>query len=63
MLSYFNTQQTNDYDKIIPATKNTIGYELMRMVAGTLQHVGQINYIRGLIENRIWYTGNIKENR
>ncbi|SVE35742.1 uncharacterized protein METZ01_LOCUS488596, partial [marine metagenome] len=58
-----NTQQTNDYNEIIPATQNTIGYELMRMVAGTLQHVGQINYIRGLIENRIWYTGNIRENR
>ena len=63
MLRYFNTQQSSDYDKIIPATKNTIGYELMRMVAGNMQHVGQINYIRGLIENRIWYLGNIEENR
>ena len=63
MLGYFNTQQSSDYDKIIPATKNTIGYELMRMVAGNMQHVGQINYIRGLIENRIWNLGNIEENR
>ena len=64
MLRYFsNNQQFNDYNKIIPETENTKGYEAMRLVAGTMQHIGQINYIRGLIESRIWYTGNIKEKR
>ena len=63
MLRYFKSQQSNDYNQIIPATENTLGYELMRMVAGTMQHVGQINYIRGLIGNRIWYSGNINEKR
>ena len=64
MLRYFNNnQQSNDYNKIIPETENTKGYEAMRMVAGTMQHIGQINYIRGLIESRIWYTGNIEEKR
>ena len=63
MLRYFDTKNSNEYNKIIYETQNTKGYELMRMVAGTMQHIGQINYIRGLIENRIWYTGNIEEKR
>ena len=63
MLGYYDNQQSNDFNKIIHETENTKGYESMRMVAGTMQHIGQINYIRGLIKNRIWYTGNIKEKR
>ena len=63
MVRIYNILISKILNEIIPATKNTIGYELMRMVAGNMQHVGQINYIRGLIENRIWYLGNIEENR
>lgn len=63
MILTFNPKQKIMYEKIIPETNNTFKYELMRMVAGTLQHVGQINYIRGLIENKIWYTGNVNEKR
>ena len=63
MLRYFDSENSNEYNEIIQETQNTKGYELMRMVAGTMQHIGQINYIRGLIENRIWYTGNVKEKR
>ena len=58
-----NRKETILYEKIVRETNNTFKYELMRMVAGTLQHVGQINYIRGLIENKIWYTGNVNEKR
>ena len=63
MVLTLNTKEKIMYEKIIPETNNTFKYELMRMVAGTLQHVGQINYIRGLIENKIWYTGNVNEKR
>lgn len=63
MLKVLNNHKEISYNNIIEETENTQKYELMRMVAGTLQHVGQINYIRGLIENRIWYTGNVLEKR
>ena len=63
MILTLNRKETIMYEKIIPETNNTFKYELMRMVSGTLQHVGQINYIRGLIENKIWYTGNVNEKR
>lgn len=63
MLKLLNDNQKISFNNIIVETENTQKYELMRMVAGTLQHVGQINYIKGLIVNRIWYTGNILEKR
>ena len=50
-------------NKKITETGNSQVHELMRMVTGTFQHWGQVNYIRGIIENRIWYTGNTKEKR
>ena len=64
----FSGANTNGFLKInykneIKETNNTYEYELMRMVAATLQHVGQINYIKGIVENKIWYTGNINEKR
>ena len=73
MLNYFDEVHTKMIDffennffdlyKKIPETENSIGHELMRMTTGTFQHWGQINYIRGIIENRIWYTGNTQEKR
>tara|TARA_B110000263_G_scaffold249234_1_gene266227 strand:+ start:413 stop:943 length:531 start_codon:yes stop_codon:yes gene_type:complete len=59
----FLKDKTIDLNKKIPETENSQGYELMRMITGTFQHWGQINYIRGLIENKIWYTGNTKEKK
>tara|TARA_B100000945_G_scaffold290432_1_gene264152 strand:+ start:2350 stop:2901 length:552 start_codon:yes stop_codon:yes gene_type:complete len=59
----FNDNLKINYKNEIKETNNTYEYELMRMVAATLQHVGQINYIKGIVENKIWYTGNINEKR
>ena len=59
----FLKDKTIDLNKKIPETENSQGHELMRMITGTFQHWGQINYIRGLIENKIWYTGNTKEKK
>jgi hypothetical protein len=55
MLEVINDTQKISFNKKIVETENTQKYELMRMVAGTLQHVGQINYIRSLIENHMVY--------
>ena len=63
MEGYLQTENSKNYDRILPGSENSQGYELMRMVAGTMQHVGQVNYVRGLIEDRIWYIGNLKEKR
>ena len=63
MEGYLQTENSKNYDKILVGSENSQGYELMRMVAGTMQHVGQVNYVRGLIEDRIWYIGNLKEKR
>ena len=63
MLKFFLTKESENYERILKGSRNLQGYEMMRMVAGTLQHVGQINYVRGLIEKRIWYVGNIDEKR
>ncbi len=62
MTRFFDSKSIN-LDEKIAETENSIGHELMRMVTGTFQHWGQINYIRGIIENRIWYTGNTNEKR
>jgi len=62
MIVFFEDKMI-DLNEKIPETKNSQGYELMRMITGTFKHWGQINYIRGLIENRIWYTGNTKEKK
>ena len=63
MIDFFNSDKSNDLNIKITETGNSQAHELMRMVTGTFQHWGQVNYIRGIIENRIWYTGNTKEKR
>ena len=63
MLNFFLTNESENYQRILKGSGNLQGYEMMRMVAGTLQHVGQINYVRGLIETRILYGGDLHEKR
>ena len=62
-MTRFFENELMDLDEKVTETENSQGHELMRMVTGTFQHWGQINYIRGLIEKRVWYTGNTKEKR
>ena len=63
MIDFFNSEKSKNLNKKITETGNSQVHELMRMVTGTFQHWGQVNYIRGIIEKRIWYTGNTKEKR
>jgi uncharacterized damage-inducible protein DinB len=57
-LDYIQKLSCQDMDRVIDTSWNppvTAGVRLMSVVDDCTQHVGQIAYARGLIENRKWY--------
>jgi hypothetical protein len=40
---------------VLDDSGNTLAEEMVGMATGNLQHIGQVGYIRGLIEGRRWF--------
>lgn len=54
-LAFLASPEADDHDRVLEDSGNTVAVEMVGMVAGNLQHIGQVGYIRGLIEGRRWY--------
>ena len=54
-LAFLESPAADDHDRVLGGSGNKLGVEMVGMVAGNMQHVGQVGYIRGLIEGRRWY--------
>jgi len=54
-LEFMASSAADDHNRVLDDSGNTLAVEMVGMVAGNLQHVGQVGYIRGLIEGRRWY--------
>jgi uncharacterized damage-inducible protein DinB len=56
-IDYLNRLTCEDMDRVVDTRWNppvTVGVRLVSVVNDTTQHVGQMAYMRGLIENRKW---------
>ena len=56
-LQYFNSVSCQDMDRVIDTSWDppvTVGVRLVSVVNDCTQHVGQMAYARGLIEQRRW---------
>jgi|TARA_B100000959_G_scaffold237904_1_gene257547 hypothetical protein len=54
-LEFLASPAADDHDRALEGSGNTLAEEMVGMATGNLQHVGQVGYIRGLIEGRRWY--------
>ena len=57
-LQYLDQVSCDDMDRVIDTHWDppvTVGVRLTSVVNDTTQHVGQMAYIRGLVENRKWF--------
>lgn len=58
-VAYLETVSAGDLDRVLDEPRwnprPTVGVRLVSVAADCLQHVGQMAYIRGLIEQRHWF--------
>lgn len=58
-VAYVQTLSSADLDRVLNEPRwnppPTLGVRLVSVCADNLQHVGQMAYLRGLVENRHWY--------
>ena len=54
-LKFLDSPGADDHDRVLDDSGNTVAIEMVGMATGNLQHIGQVGYIRGLIEGRRWY--------
>ena len=54
-LKFLATPDADNHDRVLDDSGNTLAEEMVGMSTGNLQHIGQVGYIRGLIEGRRWY--------
>jgi len=55
-LKFLASAEADDHDRLLDDSGNTLAVEMVGMATGNLQHVGQVGYVRGLIEGRRWYS-------
>ncbi|MBT5319579.1 MAG: hypothetical protein HOL45_06690, partial [Chloroflexi bacterium] len=54
-LRFLDSPGAKDHDRVLEDSGITLAEEMVGMATGNLQHIGQVGYIRGLIEGRRWF--------